>query len=282
MADKSKALALQARARSLGLTTRDIDRFERIITMVGDQWGPLAFDGLPALDQEAIRVYVHMGTIEVRLHQRLYLPGSMFYLDVEVEGTGFDIIEGVRPSTDMIDTSVPTITEHYAGKKQWMTKIRCYPDKPTEWRLTKRFVGYADQVFDNPTRDDSRHINKLVADSQQSRNVRMEVIDKTEFSQAEPTSNEQLNASNENSPKRKDKWLANAMLHLRDHPDWSDRKIAREVGKAPSTLSRSKEYKAAAAIARDGWNSRRRGFIKKDLDTGYTDIEAFADEDDSD
>ena len=45
------------------------------------------------------------------------------------------------------------------------------------------------------------------------------------------------------------KWLATAMLLVRDHPEWSDAEIARRVSKAPSTLSRSPEYQAAAAMA---------------------------------
>ena len=45
-------------------------------------------------------------------------------------------------------------------------------------------------------------------------------------------------------------WLARAMLLVRDNPEWSDAKIVREVGRHNSRLTRSREYKIAAALAR--------------------------------
>ena len=63
---------------------------------------------------------------------------------------------------------------------------------------------------------------------------------------------------------------------MRDHPDWSDAKIAREVGKHPSTLSRDKTYQAAAAMARGDKSDRRRGHIKVDSDSGQQDVEAYS------
>lgn len=45
-------------------------------------------------------------------------------------------------------------------------------------------------------------------------------------------------------------WLAKAMLTVRDHPEWSDAKVAEQVGINKSTLSRSPEYHAAASMAR--------------------------------
>ena len=56
------------------------------------------------------------------------------------------------------------------------------------------------------------------------------------------------------------KWLAEAMLLVKDHPEWSDAEIARRVGKDKSQLSRSREYQAAAALARQP---------KKTPPTGY-------------
>lgn len=68
-------------------------------------------------------------------------------------------------------------------------------------------------------------------------------------------------------------WLAEAMLLVRDHPDWSDREIADTVGKSPGTLSRSEEYQAAARLARSNIPPPK-GFIKRDSATGLSDIEA--------
>ncbi|MFN5944959.1 MAG: hypothetical protein ACK5ZG_14805 [Phycisphaerae bacterium] len=45
-------------------------------------------------------------------------------------------------------------------------------------------------------------------------------------------------------------WLANAMLTVRDHPEWSDASIADSVGIDKSRLSRSPEYQKAAQMAR--------------------------------
>ena len=41
-----------------------------------------------------------------------------------------------------------------------------------------------------------------------------------------------------------------AMIAVNDNPEWSDARIARLVGKSPSTLSRSNLYQEAANIAR--------------------------------
>lgn len=78
------------------------------------------------------------------------------------------------------------------------------------------------------------------------------------------------------------KWLAEAMLLVRDHPDWSDREVARRVGKDPATLSRSQEYRAAARMARGGRDQRTKGYIERDADTGRTDVEAYIDHDEDD
>jgi hypothetical protein len=61
-----------------------------------------------------------------------------------------------------------------------------------------------------------------------------------------------------NRRKRQMKWLAEAMLTVRDHPEWSDAAIAQQVGIDKSRLSRSPEYRKAAALAREpnkpaGW-----------------------------
>lgn len=49
---------------------------------------------------------------------------------------------------------------------------------------------------------------------------------------------------------RRAKWLAEAMLTVQDHPEWSDATIAERVGIDKSRLSRSPVYRAAARMAR--------------------------------
>jgi len=64
----------------------------------------------------------------------------------------------------------------------------------------------------------------------------------------------------------KGRWLADAMLQVRDHPEWSDAEIARQVRVNPSTLSRSPEYQAAAAMARGDKACLPKGQITVDPD----------------
>jgi hypothetical protein len=71
-------------------------------------------------------------------------------------------------------------------------------------------------------------------------------------------------------------WLSKAMLLVRDHPDWSDAEIARSVGRSPGTLSRSKEYKMAAALARGSKADRPKGYREIYPDDGTADVEAVA------
>ena len=73
-------------------------------------------------------------------------------------------------------------------------------------------------------------------------------------------------------------WLAMAMLLVRDNPDWPDAKIAKEVGKDKSTLSRSREYQVAAAMARGNKEDRHRGHISVDPESGLRDVEAYSDD----
>ncbi len=68
-------------------------------------------------------------------------------------------------------------------------------------------------------------------------------------------------------------WLAKAMLLVQKNPGWTDKKIADEVGKHKSTLSRSKVYNSAARMAR-GNSSISDGCITIDSD-GLRDLEAF-------
>jgi hypothetical protein len=51
-------------------------------------------------------------------------------------------------------------------------------------------------------------------------------------------------------------WLALAMLAVQRHPGWSDSKIAEKAGVHRSTVSRSRTYVTAAAIAREPKVSR--------------------------
>lgn len=72
-------------------------------------------------------------------------------------------------------------------------------------------------------------------------------------------------------------WLARAMLLVKDHPDWKDKQIADSVGKHPSTLSRSPEYKFAAARFRGARTDRTAGWHTHDLN-GLHGVEAVAPE----
>jgi cytochrome c2 len=75
-------------------------------------------------------------------------------------------------------------------------------------------------------------------------------------------------------------WLAKAMLLVKDHPGWPDAKIAKKVGKAPSTLCRNTTYKVAAANARGDKGDRPSGYITANSKTGQLDVEATAPEGD--
>lgn len=66
------------------------------------------------------------------------------------------------------------------------------------------------------------------------------------------------------------KWLPEALLLVRDNPEWSDNKIAGEVGIAASTLFRSPEYQRGADLARD-----KNGKPPKGHRTGDGAIEAY-------
>jgi len=69
------------------------------------------------------------------------------------------------------------------------------------------------------------------------------------------------------------KWLAEAMLLVNNNPGWSDAEVARRVGRHPSTLSRSWEYRRAAALAREK-AKRCVGYIQIDSDTKARAVEA--------
>lgn len=60
-------------------------------------------------------------------------------------------------------------------------------------------------------------------------------------------------------PRDKYVWIVNAIKLVNLHPAWSDRKIAKQVDKDPSQLSRCDEYQHAAAVAREDKSSIPRG-----------------------
>jgi hypothetical protein len=68
------------------------------------------------------------------------------------------------------------------------------------------------------------------------------------------------------------------MLLVHDHPEWSDAHIAYQVNKNPGTLSRSREYQAAAAMARGDKADRHKGHITVDPQSGQRDVEAYSDD----
>src|SRR5262249_6237845 len=71
-------------------------------------------------------------------------------------------------------------------------------------------------------------------------------------------------------------WLAQAMFLVRDHPEWSDARIANQVGVNRSQLNRDRcpEYQAAAAMARGKKKDVPSGYVNVDPDTGVRSIEA--------
>ena len=74
------------------------------------------------------------------------------------------------------------------------------------------------------------------------------------------------------------KWLAEAMFLVREHPDWADSKIAKEVGihRSQLTARRCPEYQAAAKMARGDKNDLPRGNIVSAEPGKPTDVEAQA------
>lgn len=79
----------------------------------------------------------------------------------------------------------------------------------------------------------------------------------------------------ENRRHRRARWLAEAMLLVRDHPDWPDAQIARKAGIHPSQLTedRCPEYQAAAAMARSG--ELRRGHVQNEPHSRQRTVEAY-------
>ena len=94
--------------------------------------------------------------------------------------------------------------------------------------------------------------------------------------EAEPVSDSQPQRCPPSKSERQVEWLAMAMLLVRDHPDWSDTKIAEKVGKDKSTLSRSGVYQVAATMARGSKADLPRGYITYDPNSGLHDVEAVA------
>lgn len=77
---------------------------------------------------------------------------------------------------------------------------------------------------------------------------------------------------------RQIKWLAEAMLLVREHPDWPDAEIALRVGKNPSTLSRNPSYQAAAAMSRGDKSDLPKGYVTGGDDGESSDLEAYGDD----
>lgn len=75
---------------------------------------------------------------------------------------------------------------------------------------------------------------------------------------------------------RQYKWLAEAMLLVKEHPDWPDAEIARRVDIDKSRLTRSREYQAAAALARGTKESKPQGEITVDSEKGLHDVDGVA------
>jgi hypothetical protein len=100
--------------------------------------------------------------------------------------------------------------------------------------------------------------------------------------EASSHSSRQSSSSSSSSSSRRPKydWLAKAMLLVNANPDWSDAKIAKEVGIHPSQLSRSLEYQGAAALARGKKTDLPSGHYDINPDTGARTLEAYSSDDD--
>ena len=86
---------------------------------------------------------------------------------------------------------------------------------------------------------------------------------------SEPTPNNlatptAIAAERERPKNKKNLWLAEAMLWVQQHPEWSDAMIAEKVERDKSQLSRSKEYQIAAAQARGTKDDRPNGHVQTD------------------
>lgn len=66
--------------------------------------------------------------------------------------------------------------------------------------------------------------------------------------------------------------MSHAMVLVAESPHLSDREIAEHVGVHPSTLCKWREYKTAAQLARQGFETKR-GFVHRDED-GKRDVDA--------
>lgn len=75
--------------------------------------------------------------------------------------------------------------------------------------------------------------------------------------------------------RRKLEWLSKALICVNDHPEWSNTRIAEEVGVSKSTLSRNDTFRQAAKFARDTSPCPKRGHYTVDPDTNLKDVEAF-------
>lgn len=76
-------------------------------------------------------------------------------------------------------------------------------------------------------------------------------------------------------------WLGSALFVVKDHPEWPDAKVAREVGISRSQLSRAPEYKRAARLARDQGGTPKRGHRDRE-DSGQRNVDGCDDNDASD
>lgn len=80
---------------------------------------------------------------------------------------------------------------------------------------------------------------------------------------------------------RKWRWVAEALLLRKEHPEWPDAEIARQVGVHAGTLSRNKTYRAARAMVHSGKGNPRRGYVIRNDDTKHSDIVPTTDDQDS-
>ncbi|MCC7193568.1 MAG: hypothetical protein IT444_12390 [Phycisphaeraceae bacterium] len=143
-----------------------------------------------------------------------------------------------------------------------------------EWE----FQHGQEQVAIKNIRDVTRKAWKLCGKKLRRLIVGVKVLSREAPSSAdEPTAAKKpVTSAPMSARERRVQWEIKAMMLVQDHPEWSDAKIARHVGKNPATLSRSKQYKKGAALARSGGIDLPKGYKTVDEVSKTTDVAAVA------
>lgn len=158
------------------------EHIQKVITRVPDVWGLLAFDEFPSPEQDIIWDLVYCGIIELRIYQRFHLPGSDFFIDTRIEGTGNEIHDGIEPTSAMRKLWEPTIAAHYADVgDQWRNEIDPFIDesKPAHWRKTGYAIKYQEALVQATAEDASALLKEIVDLAKQGGNIGVVVLGTT-------------------------------------------------------------------------------------------------------